>query len=301
MIPYAQLTPGRGFQMSRAVLYYSQRLVTHSGLRRAVAAAIAAGIRLRHRANHQPDPDQGTIPSSVLTELRQHGIAMLPSLLNNEELRRIESYLHGKEVVGPDGRLRALSDLPIGTCSAAYPLGTVLNCPGVLEFAEQSALLDLATSYLGCPPTLSSIGIRWSFPADGYTADVQRFHRDLDDWRFFKVFLYLTDVDERTGPHIYITDTHLTSGRIIARPYTEQEIDHSYGTGHARVVIGPRGTTFVADTYGVHKGLIPIDRPRLILQAQYSLLPIYAFDYESVAVRGNAPTDRYLLRLLVKE
>jgi len=77
------------------------------------------------------------------------------------------------------------------------------------------------------------------------------------------------------------------------------EVERDYGTGKARVIAGPPGTSFVADTYGIHKGLVPTARPRLVLQAQYSLLPIYAFHYEPVALDGCAAGDTRLFRLLV--
>jgi hypothetical protein len=66
-----------------------------------------------------------------------------------------------------------------------------------------------------------------------------------------------------------------------------------------RTIVGPKGTSFVADTYGIHKGSVPRSRPRLLLQAQYSLLPVFAFRYEPVKLQAPPALDRYINRLLV--
>jgi hypothetical protein len=146
---------------------------------------------------------------------------------------------------------------------------------------------------------LSSLGIRWSFPAESPGGAVQRYHRDPDDWRFLKLFVYLTDVDLDAGPHVFVKGSHLTAARLRARPYTGQDIDLLHGAGAALPVTGPAGTSFLADTYGIHRGMVPIRRARLILQAQYSLLPVFAFRYEPVAVTPRPAVDRYINRLLL--
>jgi hypothetical protein len=64
-------------------------------------------------------------------------------------------------------------------------------------------------------------------------------------------------------------------------------------------VTGPRGTTFMVDTWGVHKGNIPVNRARLLLQVQYSILPIANFDYRPVSFAAASPHDRYTNRLIL--
>src|SRR3989442_12227115 len=70
----------------------------------------------------------------------------------------------------------------------------------------------MAASHLGCTPTLSTLQAWWDF-AEHRTNEVagsggalnayapQRYHRDLNDFRMFWVYVYLTDVDETCGPH----------------------------------------------------------------------------------------------------
>ena len=204
MLEYARLSPGPGFRPGRAALYFSQRLVPYPGLRRLVSRAIAAGVNLRHRAAGSPDTPaapQGVTGQEpgVLASLAHDGLALTDPILTAPM----------QEAVGPDRRRFRVEDRPAGTTMASYPLETVLGCPHVLALACDPRVLQGVTAYLGCRPTLSSIGIRWSFPAAGErAAGVQRFHRDPDDWRFLKLFVYLTDVDAGSGPHEFVAGSH---------------------------------------------------------------------------------------------
>jgi hypothetical protein len=220
--------------------------------------------------------------------------------LSTSQIDKIVERLKQRPVVGPDGRLFPLDELPCGISMAAYPLRTVLGCEGVLAAANSREILDIAGGYLRCTPTISSIGIRWSFPKSGQLDVTQQYHRDVDDWRFIKLFIYLSDVDDDSGPHQYVKGSHRRQSRLRATPYTVKDIDQSYGVDKIETVTGPRGTTFVADTFGIHCGVPPREKPRLILQVQYSVLPIYAFLYDPLKMDCPSPMDDYTNRLLIK-
>ncbi|MDQ2763315.1 MAG: hypothetical protein M3Y22_07415, partial [Pseudomonadota bacterium] len=102
-----------------------------------------------------------------------------------------------------------------------------------------------------------------------------------------------------SGPHSYVTRSHRTAGQLQWRGYTQPEIDAQFGNDSVRTVTGARGTAFMADTYGIHAGMIPTHAPRLILQAQYSLLPVFAFQYAPLASSGPPSLDPYVNRLLL--
>lgn len=67
-------------------------------------------------------------------------------------------------------------------------------------------IVDIATSYLGCDPLLTSIESWYVFPVRGedlssiYDAAAQTYHYHLDWIKFVKFFVNLTDVDESHGP-----------------------------------------------------------------------------------------------------
>jgi hypothetical protein len=225
---------------------------------------------------------------------------VLPRLLGDREIAEMVGYLKSRELMLRNGMRVYPDGVPPGEPLANFPLSTVVNCPHALELANHPRLLQLAKIYLGCTPTVSSIGIRWNFPTRD-PDQVQRYHRDTDDWRFVKFFLYLTDVaDEAAGPHVFVRRSHLESGRIRARAYTQADVLRRYGSSAISSITGPRGTMFLADTSGIHKAAVPFHQPRLGLEVGYSLRPIYCFDYRPECLtRERRPLDPYINRLIV--
>jgi hypothetical protein len=304
MISYARLTPGPGFRPMRAFFYYVQRLVTAAPLRRLISGGIAAMIRLRH--GKSGSPRMGAVPDDLLARdvvsaLDRDGLTMVTDIAGPDARRieRIVRFFADKPVLGPKGMAMPLDRLPAGTAAAAYPLETVLECQDVLDIVNAPAVLRIATTFLGCTPTLSSLGVRWSFPAAATPTDTQKFHRDLDDWRFLKLFIYLTDVDAEAGPHIYVMGSHRETAELRARLYSRDGLAKRYGEESLKTVTGARGTAFIAATHGIHMGMPPATKPRLILQAQYSLLPVFAFRYRPIALAAPPCVDSYVNRLLI--
>jgi hypothetical protein len=201
---YAKLKPGPKFRPMRAAFYYSQRLATVPFIRTSASRIIASAINILNGRRDMGATSE--IPpkdfSQALSMLRNDGFAKLDGFVPEPLIKSIVSYFSDKEVISAGGRYGSVGLLPAGTPMASYPLDCVLGCPGVIDLLNDPDLIRLATQYLGCPPTISSLGVRWSLP--GYTGivDTQCFHRDYDDWRFSKLFVYLTDVDAESGPHI---------------------------------------------------------------------------------------------------
>lgn len=235
-----------------------------------------------------------------MADLRRDGLAMLPPTATSA-IEDLLAYFEQQPVQRADGSEVSLGELA-GESTAAYSLQRVLECPGLLALLNAPPILRIMSDYLGCKPTISSLGVRWSFPTDGTPTRTQNFHRDVDDWRFLKLFIYLTDVDEGSGPHCYVRTSHNSAFAWKAKSYSGAELEHRFGPDNLTTVVGPRGTTFIADTLGVHRGAAPISRPRLILQVQYSLLPVFAFLYArppaQVGVRSAAGAE-YCNRLVV--
>jgi hypothetical protein len=265
-------------------------LVTPFWLRKAIAGLIAMIVAARHPAPRQADR------RDLRQRLEQDGLVALPGLVTSAWVDQVMTYLGGKEVVAK-GRTVPLDQITPDITIADYPLLTVMSCPSIVALINAPEVLSLAGAYLGCCPTLSSVGLRWSFPSTARASDVQRLHRDPDDWRFVKLFVYLTDVDENSGPHIYVPGSHRAGTELRARSHDLAKVEKTYGAGIT--VTGPRGTAFMADTAGIHMGKPPSDRPRLMLIAQYSLLPIFAFNYHPVALSPRPMVDPYINRLLI--
>jgi hypothetical protein len=294
---FVKIVPGDGLQASllSLCLYYLQRLVTTPFLRRQVARLIARGIRSRH----DKPPAQADSPEAM--QLKQAGCASLGELLSAEQCADIHAFLRDKTLSDRHGAQEpfTLATRPDAVRIAEYDLADIINCPHLLALANSPRVIGLAQQYLDCKPTLSSLMLRWSFPTDAPAGNVQQFHRDSDDWRHLKVMVYLTDVGAADGPHVYVPGTHKEAAPMRIQVEDDAAIDLRYGEDAAKVIIGSAGYGFAVDTAGIHKGEMPRARPRLMLQMQYSMLPVFANRYRPQRYLGALAFDRYVNRLLV--
>jgi len=165
-------------------------------------------------------------------------------------------------------------DWPLTTIDPAV----VASHAVVAALAVDSRLLEIATAYLGRSPIVGPPVLWWSSPstrpfgAADYVA--QQFHSDFDGLKWLKVFFYLTDVNSSAGPHCFVRGTHLHDRegwgfrRRGSLRYSAEEMEAVYGD-RVLEVCGPAGTVFLEDTAGFHRGLPPVDEPRLVLQFQY--------------------------------
>lgn len=299
MIEKARLSPGPGFRPLRAALYYAQR-VAAPVLRDAGANCLAAARRVTRPA----PPDRDGRGAVVARELKDVGCASLGQVLDATQVAEARAWLAKCKVfdmVRP-GTPFALEDRPDGLRIACYGVEDIVGCPHLLELMNRPAILSAVGAYLGCAPTIAAITLRWSFPSSGLGQNIQRFHRDPDDWRFLKLLTYLTDVDAGSGPHVFITGSHREAGTLRSNLLPDAEAAKRYG-GKIHEAFGSAGFGFLADTYGWHKGGVPTDRPRLLLTVQYSILPVYVFLPKPVArsgIRTQLPAlDPWINRLIV--
>lgn len=158
------------------------------------------------------------------------------------------------------------------------------HAPAIVRLLRDPALQWIAGKYLESVPTFVGANLWWTFPVQALEADRDRhahlFHRDVDDFRFFKFFFYLTDVEPGDGAHVCVVASHRrppmlrTGDRWNIRRYTDGEVAQCFAADKIVEVCGPAGTGFAENTLCVHKGLTPTRAPRLLLQLQYAL-----FDY----------------------
>jgi hypothetical protein len=109
----------------------------------------------------------------------------------------------------------------------------------------------------------------------------QLFHADLANIKWLKTFVYLTDVADGTGPHSFVKGSHKPDRegfelrkRGLLR-LSDEDVFKAYSKERVVDLVGPRGTVFIADTRGFHKGHNPMTGPRLVLQVYHvnSLYP----------------------------
>jgi hypothetical protein len=114
---------------------------------------------------------------------------------------------------------------------------TIKDCPTIAKLAKDPALQWIAGRYINSLPTFVGSNLWWSFAADASEEDRNKhahlFHRDVDDFRFFKYFFYITTVD-KDGAHICVVGSHhrppvLRRGdQWNIRRYSDEEIAKFY-------------------------------------------------------------------------
>lgn len=166
----------------------------------------------------------------------------------------------------------------------AQYFNTCRDCSSIDALARDPVLLWIACRYLGSIPTFLGANLWWTFPVDALESDRMRhahlFHRDVDDFRFFKYFFYLTDVPAGEGAHVCVLASHDHPPRLQRgdawkiRRYRDDEIAATYDAASIQEVCGPAGTGFAENTLCIHKGSTPRKQARLLLQLQFGL-----FDY----------------------
>lgn len=98
--------------------------------------------------------------------------------------------------------------------------------------------------------------------------NAQMFHTDINYNKFFKAFIYLSDVTLSDGPHVFIPGSHKRkqNKHTIIKRYKDTELKD-----YLKPVkfLGSAGTMFLEDTYGFHKGDTPSQNSRVAIVVEF--------------------------------
>jgi len=256
------------------IYYYLQKAIRVVGLRRALAGVVAAWVRLR-TASH---PVAGSAAAQqIATELTQSGFCLLPDKrLTAPQVQAVMQHLAGKPLIDyydPERRY-SLEDLPATATKAHYQPGDVLACRTLTDLANDPEVLAAVTMRLGAKPTIATVDAWWTFGENneaGQIAHDDIYHRDVDDLRFVKLFLYLTDTDERNGAHRFILGSHQDSHCTQRGPISDEAVQRIYDPARFKTAAGSAGTVFMEETWGIHRGLLARQGRRLVFLVLYVL------------------------------
>jgi hypothetical protein len=146
------------------------------------------------------------------------------------------------------------------------------NC--VLDIITNPYYINIAKNYLKTEPVLAAVNMWWStnYLKKASSEDAQQYHFDLERLKWLKFFIYLTDVNEENGPHVYVAGTH----KAFSKPYKflkkgyaripDEEVEAYYGIEKIKTITGKIGTVIIGDTSCFHKGTLPSGKPRLIFE-----------------------------------
>lgn len=288
---YTLMRGAARFQIVRSTVTAGRRMLHASRLRRMLRAYEA---RIDHTVFKKVDRD------TFVIDLRDQGAAFglqLPSDTVAAILRHAEQapcYADRDPAKGFQLVQREEAEHKLGKpILVAQYFNATQECPAIAQLTHDPLLHWIAGRYLGSLPTLVGVNLWWTFPVDASEEDRDRhahlFHRDVDDFRFFKFFFYLTDVALGDGAHVCVLGSHRSpparslADRWIIRRYSDQEIQETYPALSIHEICGPAGTGFAENTLCVHKGKTPSRSPRLLLQIQFAL-----YDYGAMHDRRGA-------------
>ena len=253
------------------------------------------GLNMLSVRSFQQSPPQLTLASKLaLEQLNESGIAVaaIDDLLSEpglfEELQE---------------RARLIEDEQLDKVSAARAVVDVTNAPGyekpfVVELLDRrrpvihprdilgrialdSQLRGISDSYFGLRTRISDVNLWRTLKTRRAPSSSQLWHRDIREDRYvLKMFIYLEDVDESSGPFMYLARTHPkgSNSRMRLPGQTRDEAprapaDAPDRAGYAADVVtvtGPAGTVIFADTLGYHRGGYAAGRDRFAYQVRYA-------------------------------
>ena len=242
---------------------------------------------------------------SQLNSLNEIGFAYLDNMFTDDEIDGIHNYLSGfpvkynnsKSTIG-NAKLGTcpVDEIPSGVNKGDYQQDVISRCPWFYKIVYDENLIRLVEAYLGALPTLSVFTAWWSFSSGVESVGSQLYHHDRADFRSVKLFVYLTDVGPNNGPHVYVKGTHETrvlykmiaprlgDDPIASQKFwrwmevhrkTDKDVEAIFTELGIKRHVGVKGTSFLEDTRGLHKGQLPTESRRLVFQLCYSLLPKY--------------------------
>jgi hypothetical protein len=150
------------------------------------------------------------------------------------------------------------------------------------EMINSSFFLEIANKYLNNNKISVNVSLfisnsqKSGNPNNDFlkTISAQKYHFDIDYKKFFKVFMYFTDVpNEKYGGTQFINGTqkYKLKDHYLSRRYNDEEIESKYND--KKIFLGEKSTFFFVDTFGFHKG------SRILKSYRINLIIEYGFDH----------------------
>jgi hypothetical protein len=170
----------------------------------------------------------------------------------------------------------------------------------LLNLHLNSLILDVVNSYLGMWSKLIYFDMWHTLPLNTDTRILsQRWHRDPEDRRKIRTFLYFSEIDTEAGAMEYLAGSHFGGpyGQVfewkdpLGIPYPpDGEVERQIPASQRVILQGPPGTLFFCDTTGFHRGGTAKTRPRILATGGYvTPASLHGRRYEIDATVRDAP------------
>lgn len=151
------------------------------------------------------------------------------------------------------------------------------NSSELKNFLVSKEVLNIVQSYLNTNSVSINAAFFISNPLEISEEikyqNAQYFHWDNDFRKFLKLYIYLNDVDEYSGPHVFVKKTHKCKNRNhkLCRLYSDNQIYEKYSKSNIVKFTGSSGSAFFVDSYGIHKAEVPTKKSRILLNIHFGV------------------------------
>jgi hypothetical protein len=218
-------------------------------------------------------PGESSFNQGKMERLLKDGYIVIDNFLSDIEIDTIYEQIRDFQVFDPwDSSVISFdpSNPPPHTHVGYYREEDLLKIAIIDEIAKSKTLEGYLSRYLGNNYKCVNHSLWWTFGGKNNPQEAENFHRDIDNLSWLKVFIYLTDVDENTGPHAFIPKSHRSTKKLTFQRFSDDEAESIFGRPVYHT--GRRGTMIIEDTFGLHKGqFIKNEGKRLLLQLQFAI------------------------------
>lgn len=152
-----------------------------------------------------------------------------------------------------------------------------------IRFAVLPEIANLVNSYFGMLTKLCFLNVWHNLPMLGAARESQLWHRDPEDRYILKMFVYMTDVSDGSGPTYYAPGTHMLGsitqepesvlcqeGPALNRRTTDEQMAKVVSPERWVKATGPRKTILFGDMRGYHKGGLVRENDRILYHCMYN-------------------------------
>lgn len=271
--------------------------------------------------------DLSEVQRKILVDLRRDGLAKfhIKELLPNLDLESLQSQLDNK-LNAPDVKQRIerarecqenrIKGQKLYQVRLYDPPKNKLEAgDGFLDLAFNPRVLEVVNAYFGFFARIPGINIWYDVPVGAnQRRSSQNWHRDPEDKKLIKAFLYLTNVGPETGPFNYVLGSQEHHGRSrntfrrrrVGMPMypPQKQFDAVFKDEQIAVCTGGAGTMILCDTTGLHRGGFVVgNSPRVLFHSMYTSkgIPLISktsrkYDLAECATNLSTPEQRYAAR-----
>lgn len=222
----------------------------------------------------------------AVKDLNNYGYHVLPIRLESSVVENIKSSL-GKcnfHMRNKFGQIKGYNETNVDRTNSVtawiseqHDLNII---PAVQHIVFDPYILNVASRYFESTPIHVQSNCWWTkkytSTHHSLSTNAQLFHQDREFIRFLKVFIYLNDVTEQNGAHVYVKGSHKSKlleerGEYnYSQRLTDEDVRTTFGKDNVISMTGKAGTIILEDTIGVHKGVPVQEGHRLLLQIEYA-------------------------------